>query len=66
MSQLFGTQRCVRPVGAGEGGRELLTVVRQSQDPHPQPLPTRGRGAYRVSCTVVRLPLQFAGELIEL
>ena len=26
----------------------LATSVRQSRDPHPQPLPTRGRGAHRV------------------
>ncbi len=32
----------------GEGGGAWRKVARQSHDPHPQPLPTRGRGAHRV------------------
>src|SRR6266702_5597963 len=34
--------------GLGRGVVRLSTSVHESRDPHPQPLPTRGRGARRV------------------
>src|SRR4051812_1601949 len=40
---------------AGEGGAGFANEVRLSHDPHPQPLPTRGRGADRVRGAAVGL-----------
>jgi hypothetical protein len=40
--------------GLGRGVMHFATSVHQSHDPHPQPLPTRGRRAHRVHGTVLR------------
>src|SRR5258708_6761025 len=39
--------------GLGRGVVRLATLVPLSLNPHPQPLPTRGRGAHRVRGTCV-------------
>src|SRR5262249_21909693 len=41
---------------AGEGGDAFGYVGASSHAPHPQPLPTRGRGAHRARGTVFRQP----------
>ena len=40
--------------GCGRGVVHLAGAPHQSQDPHPQPLPTRGRGARRIHGAVER------------
>jgi hypothetical protein len=38
--------------GLGRGVARFASLIAISHDPHPQPLPTRGRGAHRVCCTL--------------
>src|SRR5215471_10475609 len=47
---------CSLPPCGGGVGRGVVVVARDAStnvDPHPQPLPTRGRGAHRVRGAIV-------------
>src|SRR3974390_1729369 len=50
--------------GLGRGVASLATLAPLMHDPHPQPLPTRGRGAHRVCCSfAVHWRSHFAARL---
>jgi hypothetical protein len=51
----FKPQTRSAPPPCGWGAMRLARLMPQSQDPHPQPLPTRGRGAHQSRGTALRL-----------